>query len=260
MDRITGGVLVTACLLVGAASVARGADTAGEKHGGEGQPASAIKNVNRLSRREKAAGWKLLFDGKTTNGWRNFKKTDISSGWQVVDGALCRMGNDAGDIVTVDEYDNFELQLHYKVPAHANSGLMYRVSEDKATTWWTGPEIQILDNTDPNGDPQRAGWLYALYQSPLDRKTGKPVDATKPVGHWNHIRLVCNGPKVEQYLNGVKYAEYEIGSPEWNQRLAASKFSKMDGFGRNARGRIALQGDHGNVCFTNIKVRPLPAR
>lgn len=260
MGRQVRRVFVAACFLLGAGSIAWGQGTPGEKHEPEGQPASAIKSVNRLSRREKAAGWKLLFDGQTTTGWRNFKKPDVSRGWQVVDGALCRMDSTAGDIVTVDEFDNFELQLDYKVPHHANSGLMYRVSEDRPTTWWTGPEIQIRDNTDPSGDPQRSGWLYALYQSPPDPKTGKPVDATKPVGEWNRIRLVCNGPHVEQWLNGVKYTDYEIGSADWNQRLAASKFAKMEGFGKNTRGHIALQGDHGNVCFTNIKIRSLPAR
>ena len=226
----------------------------------EGQPVSAIKNANHLSRREQAAGWKLLFDGKTTTGWRNFKKSDISSGWQVIDGALCRMDKTAGDIVTADEYDNFELQLDFKVPHHANSGILYRVSEDHPTTWWTGPEFQILDNTDPNGDPQRCGWCYGLYQSPQDPKTGKPVDSTKPVGEWNHIRLVCNGPHIEHWVNGVKYCEYEIGSSDWNQRVSASKFGKMDGFAKNTKGHIALQGDHGNVCFTNIKIRPLPGK
>lgn len=260
MDLIARRALVAALLIVGGSSIAWGQGAGEEKHQAEGQPASAIRNVNRLSKREKSAGWKLLFDGQTTNGWRNFKKPDISKGWQVIDGTLCRMDASAGDIVTTEEYDNFELQLDFKVPAHANSGLLYRVSEDKPTTWWTGPEIQILDNTDPKGDPQRAGWLYALYQSPLDAKTGKPVDATKPIGEWNRIRLVCNGPHVEQWLNGVKYSEYEIGSADWNTRLAASKFSKMDGFGKNAKGRIALQGDHGNVCFTNIKIRPLTTK
>lgn len=257
MIRITGVGLAAACLVVSAGTMARGADS---PSGEQGQPASAIKNVNKLTRRERRNGWKLLFDGRTTSGWRNFKKTDISRGWQVIDGALCRVDASAGDIVTLDQYDNFELQLHFKVPAHANSGVMFRVSEDKGAPWATGPEIQILDNTDPNGDPQRAGWLYGLYQSPTDPKTGKPVDATKPIGEWNHLRLICDGPRVKQYLNGVKYAEYEIGSEDWNRRVAASKFGKMEGFGKNTKGYIALQGDHGNVCFTNIKIRPLPAK
>ncbi len=226
----------------------------------EGQPVSALRNANRLTPRQEAAGWKLLFDGKTTTGWRNFRKTDVSKGWQVIDGALCRVDQTAGDIVTLEQYDNFELQLDYKVPAHANSGIMYRVTEDKTTPWQTGPEIQILDNTDPGGDSQKSGWAYALYKPADDPKTGKPLDTTKAVGEWNRLRIVCNGPKVEHWMNGVKYVEYEIGSADWNERLAASKFAKMEGFAKNPKGHIALQGDHGNVCYTNIRIRPLPAK
>jgi hypothetical protein len=226
----------------------------------EGQPASVLPNVNALTDAEKAAGWKLLFDGKTTTGWRNFKKQEISKGWQVIDGALCRVDGSAGDIVTVDQYDNFELELDYKVPAHANSGLMYRVSEDQGATWATGVEVQILDNTDPRGDSQKSGWAYALYQPPTDPKTGKPLDATKPIGEWNHIKLVCKGPHIEHWMNGVKYFEYEIGSADWKERLGKSKFAKMPKFAKNTTGHIALQGDHGNVCFTNIKIRPLPGK
>lgn len=239
-----------------AAVLAAGAWAQDAAHG-EGQPASAIRNVNRLSNRQKNAGWKLLFDGKTTTGWRNYQKQDVSRGWQVMDGALCRVDQSAGDLVTAEQYDNFELELHYKVPAHANSGIMYRVTEDRPRPWQTGPEIQILDNTDPKGDSQKAGWAYGLYQPAMDAKTGKPLDATKPIGEWNHLRIVANGPRLEHWMNGVKYVEYEIGSEDWNRRLAASKFAKMPGFARNPKGHIVLQGDHGNVCFTNIKIRPL---
>jgi hypothetical protein len=227
---------------------------------GGGQPASALGKPNTLTEAEKKAGWKLLFDGKSTAGWRNYQKQGISSGWQVIDGALCRVDKSAGDIVTVDQFDNFELSLYYQVPAHANSGIMYRVTEDQPRPWQTGPEIQILDNTDPSGDSQKAGWAYGLYKPADDPQTGKPLDATKPVGQWNHFRLVCNGPHVEHWMNGVKYVEYEIGSEDWNRRVAASKFGTMPRFGKNLKGHIALQGDHGNVCFTGIKIRPLSAK
>jgi hypothetical protein len=226
----------------------------------EDQPASVLPHLNTLTDAEKADGWKLLFDGKDTKGWRNFKKKTISDGWQIRDGALCRVNNKAGDIVTTDEYDNFILELDYKVPPHANSGVMYRVSEDEGATWATGPEMQILDNTDPHGDSQKSGWCYALYKPPTDPKTNKPLDATKPVGHWNHIKLVCDGPHVEQWMNGVKYCEYEIGSDDWNRRVAHSKFGRMPKFARNKKGHIALQGDHGNVCFASIKLKPLAAK
>jgi hypothetical protein len=254
------GARCRAVLALVSVVVVAGLAARGEPPQVEGQPASVLPNLNQLTDSEKAAGWKLLFDGKSTDGWRNFKKDTISDGWQVHDGALCRVNTSAGDIVTKDEYDNFILDLDYKVPEHANSGILYRVSEDQGATWATGPEFQILDNTDPHGDPQKSGWCYALYRPPVDPKTEKPLDATKPVGEWNHIRLVCVGPYVEHWMNGVKYCEYEIGSDDWNERVAKSKFGKMPKFAKNTAGHIALQGDHGNVCFANIKVRPLPAK
>jgi CubicO group peptidase (beta-lactamase class C family) len=226
----------------------------------EGQPASVLPNLNKLTGAEKTAGWKLLFDGKTTTGWRNFRKQTISNGWQVIDGALRRVDKSAGDIITTEQFDNFVLELDYKVPPHANSGIMYRVSEDEARAPLTGVECQILDNTDPKGDPQKSGWAYALYQPPPDAKSGKPLDATRPVGRWNHIRLVCTGSHVEHWMNGVKYCEYEIGSADWNQRVANSKFAKWPKFAQYKVGHIALQGDHGDVCFANIKLLPLPAK
>jgi hypothetical protein len=240
-----------------AAGLAVGVVTAADV---EGQPASVIPNVNKLTDAEKAAGWILLFDGQTTGGWRNYKKQTISQGWQVIDGALCRVDKTAGDIITAEQYDNFVLELDYKVPPHANSGIMYRVTEDAPGAPFSGVEIQILDNTDPKGDSQKSGWAYALYQPPPDPATGKPVDATKPVGEWNHVKLVCDGPHIEHWMNSVKYCEYEIGSDDWNQRVEKSKFTKFPKFGRNAKGHIALQGDHGNVSYTNIKLRPLPTK
>jgi hypothetical protein len=212
-----------------------------------------------LTGAEKAAGWKLLFDGRSTAGWRNFRKDTVSPGWQVIDGALCRVAKSAGDLITSGQYDNFELVLNYKVPPHANSGIMFRVSEEETRAPFTGVEFQILDNTDPKGDSQKAGWAYALYQPPLDAKTGKPVDATRPCGQWNEARLVCRGAHVEHWMNGVKYCEYRIGSDDWNRRVAGSKFNKWPRFAKYKAGHIALQGDHGDVCFTNIKLRPLPA-
>ena len=224
------------------------------------EPASVLPNVNTLTDKEKAEGWKLLFDGKTTDGWRNFKKKTISDGWKVIDGALCRLDNKAGDIVSDGEYDNFVLELDYKVPAHANSGILPRCSEDQRTTWATGIEYQLLDNTDPKADPQKAGWAYALYKPETDPKTGKPLDATKPIGHWNHVKIVYDGNHVEHWMNGVKYCEFDIGSDDFKSRVAASKFARMPRFAKNKSGHLALQGDHGNVCFANIKIRPLPAK
>ncbi len=224
------------------------------------QGAGSLPNSNRLTAAEKAAGWKLLFDGKTTTGWRDFRKPAVSGGWQVIDGALCRVDKSARDIITTEQYDNFVLELDYKVPPHANSGIIYRVSEDQARAPLTGVEYQILDNTDPQGDSQKSGWAYALYQPPLDPHTGKPLDATRPVGQWNHVKLVCDGPRIQHWMNGVKYCEYEIGSEDWKERVARAKYARWPRYAKNARGHIALQGDHGDVCFANIKLLPLPAK
>jgi len=256
LDRKWIAVLPVAAI----AALAAWCGTAARTEAEDGKPAPVPANANTLTAAEKAAGWKLLFDGKTTAGWRNYQKQDVSAGWQVRDGALCRVDKSAGDLVTAEQYDNFELDLHYLVPAHANSGIMYRVTEDQPRPWQTGPEIQILDNTDPTGDSQKAGWAYGLYKPADDPKTGKPLDATKPVDQWNHFKLILDGSKVQHWMNGVKYVEYEIGSEDWNQRVAASKFGKMPRFAKNTKGHLVLQGDHGNVCFTSIKIRPLPAR
>lgn len=226
----------------------------------EGEPASVLPHLNQLTDAEKAAGWKLLFDGSTTSGWRNYKKSDVSKGWQINDGALCRIDETAGDLITLEQFDNFILELDYKVPANSNSGVMFRVQEDRLRAALSGVEFQILDNANPTGDPRKAGWAYALYESPLDPSTGKPLDATKPVGHWNHIKLVCDGPHIQHWMNGVRYCKYEIGNEDWNERVSQSKFAKLANFGENPRGHIALQGDHQNVCFANIKLLPLPAK
>ena len=109
-------------------------------------------------------------------------------------------------------------------------------------------------------DPQRSGWLYQMYQPPADPGTGKPIDATRPAGEWNQIRFVLDGPKGEIHMNGAKYAEFEVGSEDWNQRLAKSKFAKWANFAKAKKGHIALQ-DHGNeVAFRNIKIRPIAGK
>jgi hypothetical protein len=204
--------------------------------------------LNQLTETEKAAGWKLLFDGKdATQWWRGYNKDKLPDEWKVEDGALVRHGG--GDIVTKDQYENFELSIEWKISEGGNSGIMFKVQETDGPPYATGPEAQLQDNVKGH-DPQKAGWLYQFY------KTEK--DATKPVGEWNQFRLVCNHNKCEHWMNGVKYFDYEIGSADWNEKLAKSKFASMPGFAKAAKGYICLQ-DHGNeVAFRNIKIRVLP--
>ena len=215
---------------------------------------------NTLTEAEKAAGWQLLFDGQSFNGWHNFKKEGVRPGWQIKDGTLvCVDPHNAGDIVTSNQFAWFELQLDYNISEGGNSGIMFHVTDAGNAVWATGPEFQLEDNVKAV-DHIRCGWLYALYQPPLDPATGKILDATKPVGEWNHVRLLVTREKCEHEINGVKYFEYLLGSDDFNARVAKSKFGKMPFFAKSDSGFIALQGDHGSVAFRNIKILPGAAK
>lgn len=208
---------------------------------------------NTLTDKEKAAGWKLLFDGKTTEGWTNYKKDSVSPGWQVKNGELTRADKNAGDIVTKEKYAAFELTLDYKISKGGNSGLMFHVTEEGGTPWMTGPEIQIQDNKDGH-DPQKAGWLYQLYQPDAN------VDATKPAGEWNTLRVLISPEKSTVWMNGTKYYDFVKGSKDWDEKVAKSKFGKMAAFGKPTSGMISLQ-DHGNeVAFRNVKIRVIETK
>jgi hypothetical protein len=209
--------------------------------------------LNSLTAAEQQAGWKLLFDGKTLNGWRNYKKSTVSPGWTVVDGVLTLSGKDAGDIVTNDKYRNFELALDWRIGEGGNSGILYRGTEDNDYIWQSAPEMQILDN-DRHPDGKRevtsAGSVFDVY--PV------PHDAVHPAGQWNSIRIVANGDHIEHWMNGRKVVEYTLGSDDWKARVAASKWKSVPTYGKSPEGYIGLQ-DHGDkVEFRNIRIRVLP--
>jgi len=201
---------------------------------------------------ERAAGWRLLFDGRTTTGWRGFRMDSMPRGWQVVDGALTRVAH-AGDIITTERFASFELVLEWKISRAGNSGIFYRVSEDDSTAYWSGPEMQVLDDAGhPDGKSRltAAGSCYGIYPS--------PAGVVKPAGQWNRVRLVVRGNHVEHWLNGVKVVEYELGNADWEARVMKSKFAPHVHYGRNSSGYIGLQ-DHGDwVAFRDIKIRVLP--
>jgi hypothetical protein len=196
--------------------------------------------------------WTPLFDGRTTAGWRGYRMDSLPSGWQVVDGALTRVGP-GGDIITTGTYTNFELTLEWKISAGGNSGIFYRASEDTDAIYWNAPEMQVLDDAQhPDGQSRltAAGSDYAVYPS--------PAGVVKPAGEWNAVRLVVNGNHVEHWLNGVKVVEYELGSADWAARVAAGKFAPHARYGKNTSGHIGLQ-DHGDwVAYRNIQIRVLP--
>lgn len=211
---------------------------------------------NTLTESEKRAGWKLLFDGHDTKGWRNYKKEGLSPGWVVQDGALTRAKAGAGDIVTTEEFDSFELSLEYNISKGGNSGIMFHVQETEGAPWHTGPEIQVQDNVEGH-DPQKAGWLYQLYQPLPDWASGKIIDATRPAGQWNQLQIRITPANCEINMNGIRYAMFKKGSDDWNERVAKSKFKNMPNFGKPTKGHICLQ-DHGNlVAYRNIKIRTL---
>ena len=213
--------------------------------------ASAPPNV--LSAEESAQGFRLLFDGASTAGWRDYRGATLGAGWGVVDGALTITGR-ARDIVTLDEYRNFELRLEWKVPSGGNSGVMFHVGEDLETPWLTGPEMAVLDDArHPDGRSRltSAGAAHSVYAA--------PSGVVRPATEWNDARLVVNGPHVEHWLNGVKVVEYEMWSDDWRQRVQASKFGRWPSYGTLATGRISLQGDHGpGVQFRSIRIKVLP--
>jgi hypothetical protein len=201
-------------------------------------------------RTQNANGWRSLFDGKTTAGWRGFRQQSMPDGWKVVDGALTRVDR-ATDIVTVDQFGDFELMLEWRVPPNGNSGVLYRVTEDDDVIWHTAPEYQVIDNGyQPGLKPaQYAGANYDLH--PPSR------DVTRPVGAWNQTRILARGAHVEHWLNGVKIVEYELWTPEWERLVRESKFKEYPAYGRARRGHIGLQ-DHGDrVAFRNIRIREL---
>jgi len=207
---------------------------------------------NTLTPQERLDGWVLLFDGENASkSFRGYRKQDLPEGWIATDGCIVRKGP-GGDIVTREQYKDFEFMCDWKVQTGGNSGIMWHVSEERPNPWETGPEMQILDDAahvDGRSPSTSAGACYALYDA--------PEGAVKPAGQWNRARVLIQGTKGELWLNGVKTASFDTASDEWKDRIAKSKFKDMPQFAKMDRGVIALQ-DHGDeVAFRNIKVRPI---
>ncbi len=224
-----------------------GACASGSSEGGtpaSASPAAASMTVD-------PSGWRPLL-GATTAAWRGYRMDRLPDGWIVADGVLAKE-KPVGDIVSVDQFGDFELELEWKISSGGNSGIFYRGTEAEQKIYWTAPEYQLLDDIDASDNKSRltsAGAMYALYPSPAGH--------LKPVGEWNRTRIVANGAHVEHWLNGVKVLEYELWSPDWEAKVKGSKFGAWPGFGRSAKGHLALQGDHeGALAFRNIRIREL---
>lgn len=196
--------------------------------------------------------WRALFDGGSTAAWRGYKQETLPDGWQVVDGALARVGP-AGDIITVEQFENFELSFEWQVEEGGNSGVFFGVTEEvDGPVWHSGPEFQLLHNAghrDGQAPITSAGSNYAVHPP--------AADVTRPVGAWNTSRLVVNRGRVEHWMNGMHLLTYELDSPDWQARVEASKFAELPRYGRVRRGHIAIQ-DHGDpIRFRNIRIREI---
>lgn len=206
---------------------------------------------NTLTDAERAAGWRLLFDGRTLDGWRGYHSVDLPAGWAVADGSL-HFADGEGDLITVEEFSNFELALEWKVTEGGNSGVFYLATTGTDVIYENAPEMQVLDDArHPDGaNPlTSAGANYGLHPAPRG--------VVKPVGEWNSARVRVESGQVEHWLNGQKIVEYELGSPDWQERVASSKFADWPEYGQARSGHIGLQ-DHGDpVWFRDIKIRVL---
>ena len=215
---------------------------------------SGCVSINGQSAATKAGKWEVLFDGSSTDHWRGFKQLGFpDKSWKVENGALKTIPGESGaDLVTKEQYDNFELELEWRISPGGNSGIMYHVTENFEEPWHTGPEMQVLDDdkhADGKDPKTSAGSLYALI-APTNKKL-------KPVGEWNQVRLIVRGNHVEHWLNGAKVVEYELGSESLKTLIAQSKFKDTPRFAKEPKGHIDLQHHHDEVWYRNIKIRRL---
>lgn len=208
--------------------------------------------TNTVTDADRKAGWHLLFDGKTTAGFRGYKTNTVPSAWRVVDGVLTKAVS-TGDIVTKQEFKDFELRFDWKLEKGGNSGVFYRANEAFDHIYWTGPEFQLLDDANaPDGRNRltSAGAAYGLYAA--------PAGVVKPADEWNSSAILVKGNHVEHWMNGQKIVEYELLSPDWEAKVRASKFGVWPQYGRLPKGIIGFQGDHnGALSLRNIMIREL---
>ena len=205
-------------------------------------------------------GFQTLFDGQTLKGWHGYGHGDIKGRWKAIDNALVldttvKLSGVNGNLISDESYENFDLQVDWKIAPNGNSGILFLVHEDTAQyhePYFTGPEMQVLDNDGhPDGKiiKHRAGDLYDLISS--------SKETVKPVGEWNHAEIILNQGKLQLFMNGYKAVETTLWTDEWNQLVAGSKFKTMPGFTKYRQGAICLQ-DHGNmVSFKNIRIKKL---
>ena len=258
--------LIPICIASAVALTNIGCNTAGDTKTDSDSTSTTTMNMdstttagsnNVLTDAEKQEGYKLLFDGTSTTGWRTYKNKAADS-WSVVDGVLYCKGDTTNksdmraDMMTTGMYENFDFSVDWKISPKGNSGIIYLASEEFDAAYLSGPEYQIIDDKnfpEKLEDWQMTGADYAMYPA--------PAAAPNAVGEWNTSRIVKNKTHVEHWLNGKKIVEYEMGSADWKKKKADGKWKDAAGYGMTAKGHSALQ-DHGSEAwFKNIKVKNL---
>ena len=203
--------------------------------------------------RDNTAKWHSLVEGSTAKGWRGWVSPDLPKGWSISNGVISKDG-EVDDLVTRDEFANFELELEWKLGKAGNSGVFYRGTREYDHIYWSAPEYQLLDDANaPDGRSRltAAAAAYGLYSA--------PADVVLPYDKWNSTRIVVNGAHVEHWLNGKKVVEYELWSPDWKAKVAASKFVKFPNYGLAKKGYIGIQGDHpGTLALRYMQIHELP--
>lgn len=245
-----------AIAVLGGCESKKGADQKESAADNNASTSSETETHNQLNDAQRNEGWKLLFNGKDMDGWRTFKNKENDS-WEVVDGALhCKPDSAAekrADLLTVDQYENFDLEFEWKVAPGDNSGVIYRATEEFDQPYLSGPEYQVIDDKNYSGGltvTQTSASNYDMHAAPEDKKINPP-------GEWNSGRIVANGNHIEHWLNDVKVVEYEINSDDWKKRRAGSKWKDAKGYGIASKGHIDLQDHGGEVWYRNIRIKIL---
>ena len=217
----------------------------------------SCSETKKATNQSSSNGNTTLFNGKTLEGWRTFQNKPTDA-WSVIDGVLYCKPRSAdktdkrSDLITENQFENFDLSLDWKISPQGNSGILYMVTEAYPGAHLSGPEYQIIDDKNfPSKleDWQKTAANYAMHTAP----TAQP----KPVGEWNHTRIVVNKGHVEHWLNGEKVVDYQLWTDDWKKRKTEGKWKDAPGYGMSAKGHIALQ-DHGSEAwFKNIKLKQL---
>ncbi len=208
----------------------------------------ASECVNALNEQEQADGWRLLLDGDSLDQWRSYGEDEVNDGWTNENGCLTRVAW-GGDIISREQFADFELKLEWRITDSGNSGIFIRGDESESSIHHTGYEMQVLDNVghrDSKDPTHRAGALYDMITP--------DHDTSKPVGYWNQVHIIAVGPDVEFWLNGRQTAKFSQGNAEWKDLYAKSKFTSRPRYGSLLKGHIGFQDHMDKVWYRNIRI------